>query len=196
MEVKEPAPKYFPKLSPSEFLEWERKQEFKHEYVNGEVLAMAGASFNHNRITSNIIVEVGSFLKNKSCDIFGSDLRISVKWSDSYFYPDVTIICDEPEFDDEKIKDTLKNPLVIFEILSASTEDYDMGRKQMYYMQIPSLKQYILIDSQKIQIRTITKKDEVGTWKFEEFNSIDELLSVAPINFQLTVPELYKGVKF
>lgn len=196
MEVKEPAPKYFPKLSPSEFLEWERKEEFKHEYVNGEVLAMVGASFNHNRITINIIIKVGSFLENKSCDIFGSDLRISVKWKDSYFYPDVTIICDEPEFDDEKIKDTIKNPVVIFEILSASTEDYDMGRKQMYYMQIPSLKQYILIDSQKVQIRIITKKDEVGTWKFEEFNSIDDTIIIESINFQLTIPEVYKGVKF
>lgn len=196
MEVKEPAPKYFPKMSPSEFLEWERKEEFKHEYVNGEVLAMAGASFSHNRITLNIIIEVGSFLKNKSCDVFGSDLRISVKWRDSYFYPDVTILCNEPEFDDEKIKDTLKNPAVIFETLSDSTEDYDLGRKQMYYMQVPSLKQYILVDSQKVQVRVITKKDEAGTWKFEELTSIDDILFVEPINFRITVPALYRGVKF
>ena len=196
MEVKEPAPKYFPKMSPSEFLEWEREQELKHEYVNGEVLAMSGASLNHNKIVSNIVGNTWSYLKDKPCDIFGSDLRISVKWNYSYFYPDATIICDEPEFDDEKIKDTLKNPAVIFEILSASTEDFDMGRKQMYYMQIPSLKQYILIDSKKILIRVITKKAEAGTWKFEELNSIDAILLIEPINFQLTVPELYRGVKF
>lgn len=195
MEVKEPAPKYYPKMSPSEFLEWERKQEFKHEYVNGEVLAMSGASFNHNRITTNIIIDVGSFLKDKSCDIFGSDLRISVKWKDSYFYPDATIICDEPEFDDEKIKDTLKNPAVIFEILSASTEDYDIGKKQMYYMQIQSLKQYIIIDSRNINIKVITRKER-GKWTFEEFNSIDDIFFIEPINFQFTIPDLYKGVKF
>lgn len=104
MEVKEPAPKYYPKMSPQQFLEWERKQEFKHEYVNGEVLAMSAASFNHNRITTNIIIKVGSFLEDKSCNIFGSDLRISVKWKNSYFYTDAVIICDEPEFDDEKLK--------------------------------------------------------------------------------------------
>ena len=69
MDVKEPAPKYFPKMSPSEFLVWEREQEFKHEYVNGEVLAMSSASINHNRIATNIIVDVGTFLKDKSCDI-------------------------------------------------------------------------------------------------------------------------------
>ncbi len=195
MEIKEAAPKYFPKMSPLEFLEWERKQEFKHEYVNGEVLAMSGASFNHNRIATNIIIKAGSFLENKSCDIFGSDLRISVKWKDSYFYPDVTILCDEPEFDGEKIKDTLKNPTVIFEILSASTEDYDVGRKQMYYMQIQSLKQYIIIDSRNVNIKVITRKEQ-GKWMFEEFNSIDDMLFIEPINFRLSVPELYNGVKF
>jgi len=195
MEIKEPAPKYYPRMSPPEFLEWERKQELKHEYVNGEVLAMSGASFNHNRIATNIIIKAGAFLEDKPCDVFGSDLRISVKWKDSYFYPDVTILCDEPEFDDEKIKDTLKNPTVIFEILSAPTEDYDVGRKQMYYMQISSLKQYIIIDSGTINLRVITRKEQ-GKWLFEEFNSIDDILFIEPINFQLTMPELYKGVKF
>ncbi len=195
MEVKEPAPKYFPKMSASEFLEWERKQEFKHEYVNGEVLAMSGASFNHNRIATNIIIDAGSFLKGKSCNIFGSDLRISVKLKDSYFYPDVTIICDEPEFDGEKIKDTLKNPAVIFEILSSSTEDYDIGRKQIYYMQIKSLKQYIIIDSKKINIRTITKKEE-GVWKFDELSTVNANLFIEPINFHISIPDIYKGVKF
>lgn len=195
MEIKEPAPKYYPKMSPLEFLAWERKQEFKHEYVNGEVFAMSGASFNHNRIATNIIIKAGSFLEDKSCDIFGSDLRISVKLRDSYFYPDVTIICDEPEFDGEKIKDTLKNPAVIFEILSASTEDYDLGKKQMYYMQIKSLKQYIIIDSKKINVRTITKQEE-GIWKFNELNSVDSNLFIEPINFHISIPDLYKGVKF
>lgn len=196
MEVEEPAQKYFPKMSALQFLEWERKEEFKHEYVNGEVLAMSGASFNHNKIVSNIIGNVWTHLKDKSCDVFGSDLRISVRWNKSYFYPDATIVSDEPEFEDEKIKDTLKNPAVIFEILSASTEDYDLGRKQMYYMQIPSLKQYILVNSVKPVVRVITKKQEAGTWKFDEFNTIDEKVFIQPINFEISLVDLYKGVKF
>jgi len=76
MEIKEPAPKYYPRMSPLEFLEWERKQELKHEYVNGEVLAMSGASFNHNKIVSNIMGNTWNHLKDKSCDVFGSALRI------------------------------------------------------------------------------------------------------------------------
>ena len=136
------------------------------------------------------------FLEDKSCDIFGSDLRISVKWRNSYFYPDVIIICDEPEFDDEIIKETLKNPTVIFEILSPSTEDYDLGRKQMYYMQIPSLRQYIIVDSKKAQVIIITKKDEAGTWKFDELTIINDKIFIEPIGFELSLTDLYKGVKF
>ena len=195
MEVKEPAPKYYPKMSPQQFLEWERKQEYKHEYVNGEVLAMSGASFNHNKIASSIIINVGYFLKGRPCDIFGSDLRISVKWNKSYFYPDAVIVCDEPEFDDEKIKDTLKNPSVIFEIFSSSTEDYDIGRKQMYYMQIKTLKQYIILDSQKIYARVITRREEERTWKFDEFQNTEDKIFIEPINFETTVGELCEGVE-
>ncbi|MEO8713068.1 MAG: Uma2 family endonuclease, partial [Parafilimonas sp.] len=190
-----PVPKYYPKMSPSQFLEWERKQEYKHEYVNGEVFAMSGASYNHNNIASNIIGSIWNYLKGKSCNIFGSDLRISVKWRDSYFYPDAIIVCDEPEFDDEKIKDTLKNPAVIFEILSSSTEDYDIGRKQMYYMQIESLQQYIIIDSQKMHVRVITKREEERTWKFDEFSNTEDKIFIEPIQFEITVGDLYKGVK-
>jgi Uma2 family endonuclease len=193
MEINEAAPKYIPKMSPSEFLVWERKQDEKHEYINGEVFAMAGASYNHNRISSNIHGEIYSYLKGKSCDVFGSDLRISVKWKNSYFYTDAVVVCDAPEFDDEKIKDTVKNPAIIFEILSVSE---DLGRKLMYYMQIQSLKQYIIIDSKKIHVRVVTRREEEGTWKFDELNTLDDILLIEPINFQISIIDLYKGVKF
>ena len=117
MDVNEAIPKYYPKMSPSEFLDWERKQEYKHEYVNGEVLAMSGASINHNRIFSNIHGRIWNFLQDKSCEIFGSDLRIAVKAKKSFFYADAIIVCNELEFDENFIKDTVKNPTVIFEIL-------------------------------------------------------------------------------
>ena len=195
MEVKEPAPKYIPKMSSNAFLDWERKQEYKHEYINGEVFAMPGASINHNRIASNIIIDVGSFLKDKSCDIFGSDLRIAVKSKNSFFYPDVVIACDELEFEESLIKDTVKNPSIIFEILSTSTEDYDNGKKLMFYMQIESLQQCIIIDSKKIHLRIITRKEE-GTWKFVELSSVSDKLLLESINFEIAVAGLYRGVKF
>ena len=191
MEINEAAPKYYPKMSPFEFLQWERQQEVKHEYFDGEIFAMAGASMNHNRISSNLLGRTWNHLHGTSCNIYGSDLRISVKWRNSYFYTDAVIVCGEPEFDDEKIKDTLKNPVVIFEILSSSE---DVGKKLMYYMQIQSLKQYIIIDSTKINVRVITRRMEEGTWKFSELMMPEERLFIEPIDLWISVADLYEGV--
>lgn len=113
-------------ISPEEYLKMERAAEYKHEYFNGEIIAMAGASLIHNRTVANVIGFTYPLLKNKSCEIFPSDLRVSVPSQQSFTYPDATIVCNEPEMLDEKF-DTLKNPCVIFEIVSPSTEDYDRG---------------------------------------------------------------------
>ena len=195
MEINEAAPKYYPRMSPSDFLEWERNQEYKHEYIGGEIFAMAGASINHNRILTNIIVSAGSYLKDQYCNIYPSDLRIAVKSKNSFFYPDATIICGELQFDDEGLKDTVKNPVVIFEILSPSTEDYDIGKKLFFYMQIDSLHQYIIIDSRSIHVR-ITTKMENGTWKFTELTEKNNAFFINSIQLELSLSEIYDGVKF
>ena len=194
MEINEAAPKYYPRMSPSDFLEWERNQEYKHEYIGGEIFAMAGASINHNRILTNIIVSAGSYLKDQYCNIYPSDLRIAVKSKNSFFYPDATIICGELQFDDEGLKDTVKNPVVIFEILSPSTEDYDIGKKLFFYMQIDSLHQYIIIDSRSIHVR-ITTKMENGTWKFTELTEKNNAFFINSIQLELSLSEIYNGVK-
>ncbi len=195
MEVNEPPQKYYQRMSPSEFLQWERGQEYKHEYVKGEIISMAGASVNHNKILSNIIGRTWNYLQGKKCNIYPSDLRIAVKSKNSFFYPDATIVCDELEFDEDGIKDSVKNPTVIFEILSPSTEDYDIGKKLFYYMQIDSLKQYIILDSRTMHIRTSTNTEN-GTWKFSEFMSSQEKLSIDPIQLEVGLSEIYDGVRF
>ena len=195
MEFNEAAPKYYPQMSPKDFLDWERKQEYKHEYAGGQIFAMAGASINHNLILKNLIVTAGSFLKNKPCDIFPSDLRVAVKSKDSFFYPDATIICGDPEFDDSQMKDTIKNPSVIFEILSPSTEDYDIGKKFFFYMQMESLKQYITVDSRNTHLR-IANKMEDGTWKFSELMEKNDLLFIDSIGLSIPLMDIYSGIKF
>ena len=195
MEVHEAAPKYYPRMTPSEFLEWERQQEYKHEYVGGEIFSMSGASMNHNKIASNIIGIVWNHLQKKECSIYPSDLRVAVKSKNSFFYPDATIICGEPEFDDDNLKDTVKNPTVIFEILSPSTEDYDIGKKLFFYMQIESLKQYVIVDSRSTHIR-MTSRMENGTWKFLELTKNTESMMISPIDLQLPLVDLYEGVNF
>ncbi len=195
MEINEAAPKYYPRMSPSDFLEWERKQEDKHEYAGGQIFAMAGASVNHNKILANVIGRTWNHLQGKDCNIYPSDLRIAVKSKNSFFYPDATIICGEPEFDDDNISDTVKNPSVIFEILSPSTEDYDIGKKLFFYMQIDSLRQYIIIDSRSTHLR-ITTKTENGNWKFQELTEKNNTLSIESININLELSEIYDGVTF
>ncbi|MEP6514462.1 MAG: Uma2 family endonuclease [Parafilimonas sp.] len=179
MEVNEPAVKYHPKMTAEAYLEWERKQPYKHEYVEGEIADMAGASAKHNKILTNIIRKEGTFLEGKSCEIYPSDLRIFVKSKESYFYPDATIICGELEFADN-VNETVTNPSVIFEILSPSTQDYDIGRKLFFYMQIESLKEYIIIDSASRNIR-IGRKKENNSWQFQELTNENDIISITAI---------------
>jgi len=193
MEVKEPAVKYYPRMSPSEFIAWERNEEEKHEYLQGEILGMSGASLNHNKIHTNLIGELYIKLKGKACSVYPAELRLYVKAKESYFYPDATIICGEPEMADDQF-DMIVNPSVIFEILSPSTSDYDMGRKFFFYMQIASLKEYIMVDSQKTSIR-VWRKSTDQNWNFHELNEASDLLSIETIRESLKVSDLYNDVK-
>lgn len=196
MEIIETTPTYFPGMQPKEFLQWERLQELKHEYVEGEIITVPGLSIKHNRIASNIHGRLWNFLQDKSCEVFSHDLRIAVKSKSSFFYPDVVVACDELEFDEELPKDTVKNPVVIFEILSFSTADFDLGRKLMLYMQIESLKQYIMVDSTKMYVRVMTRRDEEHTWKFDEYILPEDYFMIDSIHYQFTLADIYKGIKF
>jgi len=187
-EVKEPAPKY-DFISPEEYLERERAAEYKNEYYYGQMLAMSGASLRHNRIDGNIISNIGNFLKGKNCMILPSNMRVSTPSHDSYMYPDASIYCGEPQLEDDKF-DTLTNPSVIFEILSPSTRSIDKGRKFFFYRQIPSLKEYIMIDSLKRFIQIARKQDD-DSWKFEDLNETHPSLHIQTINYHFPLSEIY-----
>lgn len=187
-EVKEPAPKYnF--ISPQEYLTIERAAEYKHEYYHGQILAMSGASLNHNKIDGNLISTIGNFLKNKNCRILPSNMRISTPSYDSYMYPDASIVCGEPQLEDDQF-DTLLNPSVIFEILSPSTRSIDKGGKFFFYQQIPSLKEYIMIDSLKRYVQ-IARRQSDESWKFENIDETHKSLHIQTINFQFPLSEIY-----
>ncbi len=179
-------------ISPEEYLSIERGAKEKHEYFEGKVVAMAGASLAHNRIVANLVKKIGNFLEGKSCEILPSDIRISAPSYKSYMYPDATIVCGEPELEDDKF-DILKNPSVIFEALSPSTEDHDRGKKFFFYRQIPSLKEYILIDTTKYFIE-ISRRQPDNSWLFEEISQKDSALHIAAIDYALPLKELYRNV--
>jgi Uma2 family endonuclease len=189
-EVKEPAPKYnF--VSPDEYLKLEREAEERNEYYDGLILAMSGASFEHNIIDRNLIAVLHTFLKGKECLVLPSHMRVSNPSRENYLYPDASIVCGKPEPEDDKF-DTLTNPSVIFEILSPSTQGADKRRKFFFYMQIPALKEYVMIDSEKKYIITARKKTD-DSWKFEELHDTAEFLVIETISFSLPITELYEG---
>lgn len=188
-EVKEPALKYG-YISPDEYLRKERDALYKSEYFNGHVEAMAGASRKHARINLNIIGETYLYLKGKDCETFLSDLRIVSPHRESYTYPDMTIVCNEPKMEDEE-EDSLTNPVVIIEVLSKSTGKYDIGDKFLYYQTIPSLKEYILIDSTKRYAKTIRKQSN-GEWKSDEVITCNGKVTIKTIGFTLSFDSIYR----
>ena len=187
-EVKEAAPKY-DYISPDEYLEMERASGEKHEYYDGFVVAMSGARLRHNQITANILSEIGPFLKDKHCQVLPSDMRVATPNRDTYMYPDISIVCSKPELEDDKF-DTLKNPTVVFEIWSPSTQKNDVGYKLIYYQHIPSLEEYTMIDSAK-RFAQIVRKQKDGAWRFEDFTGPDNEIFIKSINLRISFNDIY-----
>lgn len=181
-------------ISPEQYLRIERASEEKHEYFEGEVVTMNGASMSHIRIVVNLIREIGNYLKNGSCEVLSNDMRSSTPTSNAYMYPDVSIFCGQPELEDDKF-DTLKNPSVIVEVLSPSTEKNDRGRKFFFYKQIPSLQEYILIDAARHLIDVFSKQAD-KSWVKESITDPADFLSISTIKFRLPLEEVYRNVVF
>jgi Uma2 family endonuclease len=195
LKAKEPEPEYKKKyFTVEEYLALERVSTEKHEYFQGEIFAMAGASRKHNKIFSNVFGDLAYRLKGKSCQPFGSDSRLNIPHNSLFTYPDISIFCgDAIPFDVEE--DTFIGPTAIIEILSKSTKDYDRGGKFKLYRAIPSLREYILIDSEDISIE-IFRLNKSNHWELEEeLKSIEANLTIASIDITLSLKEVYEGTK-
>ncbi|HYN90066.1 MAG TPA: Uma2 family endonuclease, partial [Ardenticatenaceae bacterium] len=127
-----------------EYLVRERGAEAKSEYLDGEIVAMVGASRAHNLLTINVAGLLWQQLGDRPCEVYSNDMRVKIPVARVYTYPDVVVSCDDPLFEDDEL-DTLLNPIVIVEVLSASTESYDRGKKFSFYRSIPSLIEYVLV---------------------------------------------------
>ncbi len=193
MELREPAVAYGKnKLTPEEYLAWESTATEKHEYYRGEVFAMAGASMRHNVIAKNLIIGIGSRLRRKQCQPYGSDLRIHIPENTLFTYPDISIICRD--IIEEKSDDYVIEPTVIIEILSPSTKGYDRGEKFRLYRDILTLKAYILIDSESIAIEAF-RVNASGHWELEEYKSVNEVLTIPVVDLAIPLQDIYEGTK-
>ena len=180
------------KLTPEEYLEIERNAEFKSEYYNGEMFALAGASYVHNKISSNIHVSLANQLKGKVCQVFQSDLKIREQISGLFTYPDIVTICGKPEFYDEE-KDVIVNPTVIMEVLSKSTETYDRGFKFELYRRIDTLKDYFMVSQEKVSIEYYSRNAD-NSWTLKEFNDINQSIEIKSIECILEIKDVYYNV--
>ncbi|MSP63985.1 MAG: Uma2 family endonuclease [Myxococcales bacterium] len=175
-----------------EYLDRERKSETKHEYVNGEVIAMAGASRKHNLIAMNIAGALRELLRGKPCLVFPSDQRVSVRKTKLYTYPDITVVCGPTE-GHPRDRETIVNPLVLIEVLSDSTEAYDRGAKSAHYRKLPSLKEYVLVAQNERRVEHY-RRSEGGEWVLTEREG-EGLIPMPALGVELSLAEIYAKVE-
>jgi len=176
-----------------EYLELEEKALDRHEFHDGDILAMSGGSYEHSRIASNLILAIGKRL-HKPCHPLGSDMRVRIPGRPYYIYPDISILCSEPKFDADDLKrTTILNPLVVIEVLSEATEGYDRGEKFQLYQRVESLVEYIVVAQKRPLIESFAR-DEQGTWKYTSIDKLDVSAGIVTMNLPLPMVEVYEGI--
>jgi Uma2 family endonuclease len=193
MEVREPAIAYGKqKYSVEEYLELENAASEKHEYYKGEIFAMSGARLPHNHICGNVYANLWNKLKGKPCKPYNSDTRIHILSNTLFTYPDVSVVCGDTETLNNDNFNVL-NPTIVFEVLSATTKNYDRGDKFNLYRDIPTLKAYILIDAETISVEAWSI-NAAGKWELTSYRHMNEVLSLPAIGTALTLAEIYDEV--
>lgn len=181
-------------LTPEEYLAIEREAEDKSEYVDGvmyAMYAMAGGSPQHSSVAMNVSGELYIQLKGTECRVFNSDLKVRVPSKRKYLYPDVTVVCGEPKFDEDS--DVLLNPLLIVEVLSKTTVGYDRRNKFLYYQELDSFQEYLLIAQDQPAVQHYVKQPD-GTWICTTIKGLDQSVELVTINCRLELKDIYDKV--
>ncbi|MGB3761180.1 MAG: Uma2 family endonuclease [Rivularia sp. (in: cyanobacteria)] len=180
--------------TPEEYLEFEVNSEERHEYINGEVICVTGGTPNHNQIAGNFYAGLNFGLKRQPYRVFVSDQRVWIPEKRIYTYPDVVVVQGELQMQEGR-KDTITNPLMLIEVLSKSTRNYDKDEKFAAYRTIPTFQEYILIDQFKMQVEQYFKTGK-NSWTFSEYYELNETVSLNSINFEITLEDIYDKVEF
>ncbi len=180
--------------TPEEYLELEEKAEYKSEYRDGEIIPMTGGTTNHNKIALNFAAYLKFGLKKQNYDVYIGDVRLWIPRYRQHTYPDIMVIQGEPIYTGANTT-TVMNPLLIAEVLSRSTSNYDQSDKFMYYRSIPEFKEYILINQYQYHVMQYVKTDD-SKWIFTELQSESDILILETIDFQISLRDLYEQVNF
>jgi Uma2 family endonuclease len=184
-------PKNF--MTPEEYLKFERQSDIKHEYLDGEIFAMSGASEPHNVIVGNTFASLHAQFRKRPCRVYMGDMRVRVPGTSFYTYPDLTAVCGERQFEDD-VLDTLINPTVIIEVLSPSTESYNRGKKFQLYRKIGSLQEYLLIAQDSVRVEHFVRQGEA--WVFTDASSRDAIVTLPSIDCTLALDDVYENLTF
>lgn len=179
-------------LDEAAYLELERSGSSRHEFLRGELYAMAGGSLQHSQLQVNLISLLHAALRDRPCVVNSSDLRIKIEETGLLTYPDVSVFCGAPRFVDGH-QDTLLNPLLIAEVLSPSTESYDRGAKFAHYRQLESLQEYLLISQEEARVERILRRDD-GEWSLRCVTGLEGVLALSSVGVSLPLSELYHKV--
>lgn len=179
------------RLTPQQYLELEQSSEVKHEWVNGELFAMAGASVAHNRLCFNLAVSLGSTLSGSPCRGYTSDQRVRIPSTGLYTYPDLTFVCGEAEYDPYSAE-TLINPTLLVEVLSPSTEAWDRGGKFAHYRRLPSLREFLLVAQDRLCVEHYLRQGD--TWVLTAHSEPDAVLTLVSWDAHVRIATVYSGV--
>lgn len=182
-----------PVYSADEYLALEENADYRSQFYNGEIFAMAGATRRHNAIASNTLAYLHFQLRNRECEIYQNDMRVKVTET-LYTYPDVVIVCGKAQIE-KKRGENLLNPIVLIEVLSPSTEKFDRGEKAKLYRAMPSLNEYILISQDKPGIEHFIRQEN-GGWLLTELSEMSEILHLPNIECEIALSEIYAKVDF
>jgi len=180
-------------ITPEEYLVLEEQADYKSEYWNGEIFAMSGASNNHNLITGNVHAALHQLLSKRPCRTYVNDMRLLTNPKGLYTYPDVMVVCGKIEFAPKR-DDTVMNPAVIVEVWSDSTQAYDRGKKFALYRQIPSLKDYVMIDQTQPYVEHYRREGHF--WVFETLETIDAILTLTSLECEIPLAVMYEKVEW
>lgn len=180
--------------SPEEYLQLEETSESKNEYRDGEIIPMAGGTTNHNEIVGNFYANFKFTMRGKNYKIYMGDVKLWIQRYRIYTYPDVMVISGKPIYEGNGTTQ-VTNPSIIVEVLSNSTQNYDRTNKFRFYRSISELQEYIMIDQYEYLVEQFTKNAD-GQWVLTEYESVDAVLSLQSIDFQISFSDIYQGVNF
>ncbi|MEJ7617691.1 MAG: Uma2 family endonuclease [Pyrinomonadaceae bacterium] len=180
-------------LTPAEYLAIERQAETKSEYLNGEVFLMSGATRKHNLIGTNLTREISQRLRNQPCETYANDMRVLIPATGLYAYPDLVVVCGEPQFEDAEL-DTLLNPTLVVEVLSKSAASYDRGDKFNHYRSVPALSEYLLVAQDEYKFEHYVKQSD-DCWVLTDIRGLEAQVKLTSINCVLPLSEAYLRIK-